>query len=135
MEEKQKTLGEIARDKWRDELALSEHTPTESWQAVADAVIAAHDARRWKPIKSAPKDGTPIILRRGERVTPGQWVPEAEENEQHFWDLEGRYQGSAIVGKTHPAYWMSDDGGFTAEEPPTNWTPIPAPPKEAHHGE
>jgi len=125
-----KTLGVIARDKWRDELANSAHTPTDSWQAVADAVLQAHEARRWKPIESAPKDGTPIILRRGERVTPGQWVAASESGEQHFWDLEGRYQGSEIVGRTHDAYWMSDDGGFTADEPPTHWTPIPEPPQE-----
>lgn len=111
MEEKQKTLGEIARDKWRDELALSEHTPTESWQAVADAVIAAHEARRWKQIESAPKDGEVDVWGGFERV------PNAKYNKQ-------------------TESWFSDvfsygDMDWREMDPqPTHWTPIPAPPKE-----
>ena len=127
----EKTLGKVARDAW---YRVRPSCPAD-WQAVADAVVAAHEARRWKAIESAPKDGSPIILRRGDRVTPGNWVEASEEEERHCWDMEGRYQGSEIVGSKHPAYWMSDDGGFTEEEPPTRWTPIPAPPKEGEHGE
>ena len=66
----EKTLGQVARDKWRDELVLSEHTPNESWQAVADAVVAAHEARRWQPIETAPTNGTPVFVGKRHR---GVW--------------------------------------------------------------
>jgi len=64
-----KTLGVIARDKWRDELANSAHTPTDSWQAVADAVLQTHEARRWQAIESAGVP--PLLVGKWHR---GRWV-------------------------------------------------------------
>lgn len=38
------------------------HLPSnESWNAVAQAVIKAHEARRWKPIATAPI-GSPVLV-------------------------------------------------------------------------
>ena len=50
----EKTLGKVARDAW---YRVRPSCRPADWQAVADAVVAAHEARRWKAIESAPKDG------------------------------------------------------------------------------
>lgn len=43
----------------------------ESWQAVADAVVAAHEARRWKPMtEEALLHATPVLVGRWHR---GAW--------------------------------------------------------------
>lgn len=97
----EKTLGQIAYREFLDS--------GENWQAVADAVIQEYEARRWKPIESAPKDGTRILI-----AIPAfnEWP--AMVGISHFYK-KGRAAG----------YWW-DFAGLT----PTHWTPIPAPPKE-----
>jgi hypothetical protein len=58
----EKTLGVIAQEAWRNELANDGHTAEESWQAVADAVIAEYERRRWKAayanLPSPPKEAS-----------------------------------------------------------------------------
>lgn len=51
----EKTLGQVA---WEAHLAALP-ARANRWQAVADAVVAAHEARRWQPIESA---GVPPLL-------------------------------------------------------------------------
>ena len=99
----EKTLGEIAFEVGYD----MPYSSAESWQAVADAVIQAHEARRWKPIETAPKDGTSILI----------YIPAFKE-----W--------TAIVAQSHfykagrgKGYWWD-----FANMDPTHWTAIPAPP-------
>ena len=99
----EKTLGKVARDAW---YRVRPSCPAD-WQAVADAVVAAHEARRWKAIESAPKDG--YIL---------AWSPERRMAFQVIWSKH--YDDWTI---------MCGDGVATMEF--TLWTPIPAPPKEA----
>ena len=82
----------------------------------------------WQPIETAPKDGAEIILCRGKRVTCGAWVEEDEETMSEYHS-NGTYLGEYPTGKIYPAYWMSQDGGFTDEEPPTHWMALPEPPK------
>ena len=48
----EKTLGNVALKAYLDGIGTDSYN---DWQAVADAVIAAHEARRWKAIESAPK--------------------------------------------------------------------------------
>lgn len=106
--------------------------------------------RDWQTIDSAPKDGTEIILfglypenDQGlptKRVTSGWWlVPDApivgdcggecrcpeygEPDDPHWVSMHG---GSSQG-------WMSSDGGFTEEWPPTHWMPLPAPPTDPRH--
>lgn len=94
----------------------------------------------WRPIESAPKDGTEIILfgmvPDGPRVTAGFWlVPEPpvvgdcggechcpEYGEPLDPDWVCMHGGSAEG-------WMSNDGGFADKWPATHWMPLPAPPR------
>lgn len=104
---KEKTLGRIAWDAW-----IAKHDGREvDMERVADAVVAAHEARRWKAIESAPKDG--YIL---------AWSPERRMAFQVIWSKH--YDDWTI---------MCGDGVATMEF--TLWTPIPAPPKEASDAE
>lgn len=70
----------------------------------------------WQPIKSAPKDGTPILIfnPRNDRkpVCEAAWA----------YDYEGA-----------PGYWATPHGvkgrGYTIlPEAPTHWMPLPEPP-------
>lgn len=58
----------------------------------------------WKPIETAPKDESDIILFQGRRVTFGSWDPRCGA------------EGDWIV-------WDRDDYA-----PPTHWMPLPEPP-------
>lgn len=80
--------------------------------------------RRWRPISEAPIDGTEVILGRGERVTFGHWFPETEAIGEEFHN-SGEYLGTFPTGEVEPASWLSWDGGFTPEEPPTHYQPLP----------
>lgn len=105
----EKMLGQVAWEAYSGTLCRDAE---ESWQAVADAVVAAHEARRWRPIEGAPKDGTPIIVRAKYLQLP-PWV---------IWcDLK-----CTALATDGESYWPWTDFDI--------WTPIPAPPKEADHG-
>ena len=76
---------------------------------------ATAKVQQWRPIETAPKDGTEIILSREARVTSGLW-----------FDMGGDDEGAEGWSG-----WVSQDGGFSEEHPPTNWMPLPEPPTEA----
>ena len=87
--------------------------------------LRAEVSRQWQPIETAPKDGTEILLARGDRVSSGAWY-EWEETCSEYHASTGVYLGQSIQGGG--AMWMSQDGGFTDEEPPTHWMPLPSAP-------
>ena len=64
---------------------------------------------QWKPIETAPKDGTWIM------VSAGEWEPEAACWSESVW-LTGWYCG----GGRSDSYGPSFD--------PTHWMPLPPPP-------
>jgi hypothetical protein len=107
----EKTLGQVAYANWCAEASNRLMNTEEAWQAVADAVVAAHEARRWQAIESAPKDKEVDVWDGCERV------PDAKYN-------------------TQTESWFSDvfsygDMDWREMDPqPTHWTPIPAPPQE-----
>lgn len=106
------------------------------------------DERSWQPIETAPMDGTEVILfgpypanEQGlptDRVTAGFWLipeppvigdcggecrcPEYGDPEEPFWCT---MHGGGDSG------WMSTDGGFTIEWPPTHWMHLPSPPDQS----
>lgn len=59
----------------------------------------------WKPIETAPKDGTPLLLF---GIYPG--------DQQPLWWVTGGWQNGRFRGDY-------------ATPPPTHWLPLPAPPK------
>lgn len=90
----------------------------------------------WQDIATAPKDGTDVLLFapsytfRGEptpaRVTVGHWSTE-EECRVQIGDCGGVCRCPEY--EYNDPIWMSWDGGFLAELPPTHWMPLPEPPE------
>lgn len=83
----------------------------------------------WRPIETAPRDGTRILLLLGDhRIESGKWV-DAEED------------GPDSIGAD--AGWLSDSGWTMPGRsfghflhrrepmaPPTHWMPLPEPPED-----
>jgi hypothetical protein len=67
----EKTLGQIARDSHEtfknmcptDAQIMDNFIPN-SWEAIAQVVVDTHEARKWQPIESAPKDANTLLLYR-----------------------------------------------------------------------
>ena len=89
----------------------------------------------WRDISTAPKDGTTVILGSIEqqfngkpvapRVTIGSWTQD-EDCRVYIGDCGGDCRCPEYE-YVDPC-WMSWDGGFTTENPPTHWMPLPSPP-------
>lgn len=77
----------------------------------------------WKPISSAPKDGTDILLTNGVHVSCGHWHYDEGGTTEHR-DLDGRYIGQD--DRDGFAGWLDWMGGMTPN--PTHWMPLPAAP-------
>jgi hypothetical protein len=99
----EKTLAQVA---WEAMDAAWSLPSQESWQAVADAVVQAHEARRWQAIETAPRTRQYILA----------YSPERKMSFQVCWDQEW-------------GYWQMIGGGKCTMEF-THWFPIPAPPQE-----
>jgi hypothetical protein len=111
-----KPLAQVAREKYEEIEGGGVVGIDYLFQAVADAVVAAHEARRWQAIESAPKDGTPVGLWDGcERIVDGEWDKQAGA-----WFGDVMSYGEMYRRKLDPQ--------------PTHWAPIPAPPQEVEHG-
>jgi len=103
----EKTLGQVAYEQtpsaawsdWEGQIGAVKVC----WQAVADAVIAAHEARRWQAIESAPE---------GKSLLVGAWLLEKDGSKTWFCPM-GTYSKQTA---TRHGY--------------THWAPIPAPPQE-----
>ena len=64
---------------------------------------------KWQPIKTAPKDGTPILVWDGYNITSAKW-----EVDYDWWEIcvpsDGYVDSNCIE--------------------PTHWQPLPPPPEE-----
>ena len=86
----------------------------------------------WMPIECAPKDGTTILLgapaqtfqgnATEPRSTIGHWATK-EECREVIGDCGGECRCPEY--RYHEPYWLSWDGGFTEQNPPTHWMPLP----------
>lgn len=86
-----------------------------SWEKFAIAKAAWNESPRhqWRPIESAPKDGTLIDL----------WA--------ECWDANGKM----VFRRIPNCHWYEDKNrsgwvGLYSAEYPTHWMPIPEPPEE-----
>lgn len=97
----EKTLAEIAREAWWGGTGAD-------WQAVADAVVAAHEARRWQP-----------------------WPPCVEGELPDVVALDDP-KGERMVAYLLNGKWFDGEGDKISDyvNPPERWCAIPAPPKE-----
>lgn len=97
------------------------------------ARVAELEAGDWQPIETAPKDGVEILLGypektgRPARSTSGFWI---EADEPIFEDCGAEFSCPEYGDPVCPAGWVTADGGFAEEAPPTHWRPLPAPPKK-----
>jgi hypothetical protein len=106
----EKTLGQVAYETW---ISTNLERSLDEFEAVADHVVAAHEARRWRAIDSAPKDVSILI-----------YVPEYD----HYGP--GILRAIWVRGERwHTTCWASgrDLGSCYT---PTHWTTLPAPPQE-----
>jgi hypothetical protein len=76
----------------------------------------------WRPIETAPKDGTWILMTNGVDVAGGQWIRD-EGGTTEYRDEDGRYLGQD--DRDDFEGWMDWMGGIPS---PTHWMPLPAPP-------
>ncbi|NBW15571.1 MAG: DUF551 domain-containing protein [Caulobacteraceae bacterium] len=82
----------------------------------------------WRPIETAPRDSTHVMLRAGGREFPGAYLPgflDSNDNDCWCW---------AALGPNHPDDWtggtcweVNEDGLPSTK--PTHWMPLPAPPQ------
>jgi hypothetical protein len=68
----------------------------------------------WRPISTAPKDGTIIVLAQRYDVVAGRW--DSAENERYPW----RFLDNTIDGL---------NGYEEGARGPTHWMPLPEPPQ------
>jgi len=90
-------------------------------RAIAAALREAGMVEEWKPIETAPKDGTWVILAGG--------TPDAS-HDGRIDEQEG-FQPMTVArfNDIRDSYWeyASYDGGFYGEwENPTHWRPLPS---------
>lgn len=74
----------------------------------------------WPSIESAPRDGTQIALRRGNRITTGKWLKWGDTRPDY--DEHGNCIGE--VSQEPGAMWCVSDPTFLAEGEPTRWQPL-----------
>jgi hypothetical protein len=93
-------------------------------------------AQEWRPIETAPKDGTHILLYAPAREYAGK--PTEPRLTYGYWMIleHGEYLGDCggecrcpEYGDTPEPSWYSEDGGFIPENPPTHWKALPLPPR------
>lgn len=73
----------------------------------------------WKPIETAPKDGTKIDLWvRGKRIPDAYWIKSSDDPEFADWAV-----------KTYDSHLCETVDSFVYSEP-THWMPLPEPPKQ-----
>lgn len=72
----------------------------------------------WKPIETAPKDGTRILLFQRGKVVCGSWDEQPLNSKpKPFWS----HDRIRVFGVTD-----------ARENPPTHWMPLPPPPAETN---
>lgn len=78
----------------------------------------------WQPIETVPRDGTEVILAKGDRVSSGAFIVWKQSDSE--FSSTGVYLGEVEYDSGESfGTW---DGGFCDDDQPTHWMPLPAPP-------
>jgi len=87
-----------------------QHVLTEQWKDMLAAAPVKNDYCTWLPIESVPKNGSQIILRKGDRIGAAMWV---------IWPATPEHE--------YGEGWTVGFDGNTWDGPnaPTHWTPLP----------
>ena len=70
----------------------------------------------WRPIETAPRDGTPILAYSAKAITEGK-LSRTGGMDITWWRTEKDKRGYVGWGEFNDQFW-----------PPTHWAPLPAPP-------
>lgn len=99
--------------------------PAGHWRALSTALASAKP-EGWRPIDSAPKDGTCIdLFVDGERWADCYWgAPE------HSCGESGQYCDSEWHGASDGWVWSTMNEFLPRDEPPSHWMPVTAPAEE-----
>ena len=101
-------------------------------RAIEQAVLQSPEvqALRWRPIDTAPMDGSTILIGRFNshgkwRTMRGQWMGEEyiAENWEDPDDVEPGWFETSVEADETPNCWRIIE--------PTHWMPLPAPPADA----
>lgn len=68
----------------------------------------------WQRIETAPKDGTPLLVKYVDGTT----------EEGVFWQSEGRCCMLGSRAGAHPPGWTSVEAGWLPVDSPTHWMPL-----------
>ena len=91
------------------------------------AALEAAERGAWRPIEEAPRDGTEIILRKGQRVGAAMWVKwEKSASEYHS---NGTYLREYVHDAGEGWTYSLDGDSWDGEKSPTHWQPRPSPPE------
>ena len=96
----------------------SRETVIERWNTRADSAAVAAEREAWKPIETAPRDGTVILL--GSRG--GCWIGKWLQIYGSGYRPENPWSSLMLNHNHMGEKWMQ----------PTHWMPLPQPPRSAH---
>ena len=99
-------------------------TPEKQQITIAEA--CGYKLNKWLPIESAPKDGSDILLYSPEEIWHN--APLVGQNISTHPERVTVGSWAIVIGdQNNDPYegWESWDGGFTEENPPTHWMPMP----------
>ena len=118
------------------------------WNAAAIAALQA-EPQGWRPIETAPRDGTDILLAiidaehaYIDHVERGYFEVVAEDEEDGPWDIRGGEPWCSYEGRSEGLYWCYAAGpddfnrrGIRFLDSSdclkyTHWMPLPTPPKD-----
>lgn len=99
-----------ARERVEQQMLSGGRLPGMSAVATADlrTILAALDEQDWRPIETAPRDGTAVLL----------------------WYKQKSHVAAYWVSSPWNGMWVSGTVGFLDCDNFTHWRPLPAPPVE-----
>jgi len=112
--------------------SLLQEMKEQQWLAQARAALEAYRSQPdgWRPIETAPKDGTCVLL--GEYVYNNTWagfLPEPYDDDEDEWKTYFyQFVGGWVENDYDKPCWRAAEYHAFGHNP-THWMPLPAPPE------